>query len=422
MRTIQIVTLVTFVSTAEAFIPATPSKFSHHEITHWKARSLSGPLHVYQNNQENDLFDPMNLSYDVHQSALQPETARSGELSVWAARGLLLAVAVLWGTNFASVKYLENLCFHPPCHHLPSEAALARFGVAAAASTPFLINQRKDVILAGLECGLFISLGYFTQALALSTISAGECAFICSLTVVVVPLLSALFFGKPVKPINLVSGLLAIVGVGVLEGVVDFHQAFNIQPAVAETIESSLPVLASTSSTAAESTGWLANLEVAGLTKGDLMALGQPFGFGIAFMRIEHYVEKFKEVPNRIMTLSAAQCMAVGLLSMFWVMYDFNGHIPNLEYMIEPHRLGAIAWTGIMTTVVAIYLEGFALQVVSATEAALTFASEPVWASLFGAWLLHERLNINSYVGGSIILGACILSAFDSNDEDTKEE
>jgi len=64
-----------------------------------------------------------------------------------------------------------------------------------------------------------------------------------------------------------------------------------------------------------------------------------------------------------------------------------------------------------MTTVVAIYLEGIALQVASATEASLLFSSEPVWASLFGAWLLHEQLGINSYVGGAIILGACILSA-----------
>jgi drug/metabolite transporter (DMT)-like permease len=64
-----------------------------------------------------------------------------------------------------------------------------------------------------------------------------------------------------------------------------------------------------------------------------------------------------------------------------------------------------------MTTVVAIYLECVALQVASATEASLLFSSEPVWASLFGLWLLHEQLGINAYVGGAIILCACILSA-----------
>lgn len=271
------------------------------------------------------------------------ETEESAELSLWAARALLLAVAILWGTNFASVKYLETLCFHPPCVHPPSEAALARFGVAALVSIPFLFNKNKDIILAGFECGVWITLGYVTQALALSTISSAKCAFICSLTVVVVPLIEALFFGKAVKPVNLVSGALAIAGVGILEGMVDFNELLHIQPALADAsavASSALPPLVSNvaeiSASASASTSWLANLEsTIGISKGDLLALGQPFGFGIAFMRIEHYVEKFKDEKNRIMTLSAAQCLIVGLLSLGWVLIDFHGHVPNMEYMVR---------------------------------------------------------------------------------------
>lgn len=78
------------------------------------------------------------------------------------------------------------------------------------------------------------------------------------------------------------------------------------------------------------------------------------------------------------------------------------------------------AWTGIVTTVIAIYLEGVALQTASATEAAITFASEPVWASLFAAWLLHERLNINSYVGGAIILAACLIGSVADTESEIK--
>jgi drug/metabolite transporter (DMT)-like permease len=91
-------------------------------------------------------------------------------------------------------------------------------------------------------------------------------------------------------------------------------------------------------------------------------------------------------------------------------------------YQIEPHRIGAILWTGIVTTVLAIYFEGIALQVASATEAALLFSSEPVWASLFGAWLLHERLNMNAYIGGAIILSACIFSAWSSGAKQKGEQ
>jgi len=350
------------------------------------------------------------------------------DLSVWAARGLLLVVAILWGTNFASVKYLETLCFHPPCNHPPSEAALARFGIAALAAAPFVIKQRMDIVLAGLECGVWVALGYFAQAIALSTISSGQCAFICSLTVVVVPLLSAVFLGKKIQPVHLISGIAAVIGVGVLEGMVDFNELLHIQPAVADAttilsgnidgITASSTTLSSTALTANGSMGWFTQFaNNLGVKEGDIIALGQPLGFGISFMRIEHYVEKFKDTKNRVMTIAAAECIAVGLLSLLWVLYDYHGVLPNFEYMIEPHRIGAIAWTGIMTTGVAIYLEGFALQVLTATDAALTFASEPVWATLFGAWLLHESMSTNSYVGGAFILGACILSATSDSSE-----
>jgi len=379
-------------------------------------------------------FDPLDLSVEspiedaisninINAENIE-ESDEDSNLSVWAARGLLLVVAILWGTNFASVKYLETLCFNPPCNHPPSEAALARFGVAAIAALPFVINQRMEIILAGLECGFWIALGYFAQAIALSTISSGQCAFICSLTVVVVPLISALFFGKKIQPVNIISGIAAIMGVGVLEGMVDFNEILHIQPALADTtaiIPSGIAGISTTTAStalASESIGWFSQFANSlGVKEGDLLALGQPIGFGVSFMRIEHYVEKFKDTKNRVVTIAAAECIAVGFLSLLWVMHDFHGTVPNFEYMIEPHRLGAIAWTGIMTTGVAIYLEGFALQVLTATDAALTFASEPVWATLFGAWLLHESMNTNSYVGGALILGACILSATSDTNE-----
>eukprot|EP00542_Grammatophora_oceanica_P013912 CAMPEP_0194030630 /NCGR_PEP_ID=MMETSP0009_2-20130614/4038_1 /TAXON_ID=210454 /ORGANISM="Grammatophora oceanica, Strain CCMP 410" /LENGTH=477 /DNA_ID=CAMNT_0038670605 /DNA_START=168 /DNA_END=1601 /DNA_ORIENTATION=- len=357
------------------------------------------------------------------------EEESNTQIGIWAARGVLLLVAVIWGTNFASVKYLENLCFHPPCNHPPSEAAFARFGVAGLVSIPLVIGQKWEVILAGIECGLWITIGYISQAMALQSIPSGKCAFICSLTVVVVPLMGKFFFGKELKPINLVSAVIALAGVGVLEGMISWQEIMGIHPAMAEPTTAATAVTALASSTLTEANagpvGALA--KTLGVGKGDLLALGQPIGFGLSFMRIEHYVEKFKDVKNRVLTISASECIAVGLCSLAWVLYDYHGTLPDFGYMVEYHRLIAIAWTGIMTTVVAIYFEGLALQTASATDAAITFASEPVWASLFGAWLLREKLNVNTYVGGSIILVACLLGAiadlpgFKKSEEDTGE-
>lgn len=289
------------------------------------------------------LFDPFNVAQNedgVASAELIPSPTNTldnhddkNEINIWVARGILLGVAILWGTNFASVKYLETLCFHPPCVHPPSEAALARFGLAAIVSIPLLVGQPLNVIIAGLECGLWITLGYIAQALALSTISSGKCAFICSLTVVIVPLVEAVFNGKPVKRINIVSAALALAGVGVLEGLVDTNSLLGIQPALADASSSS-EVVASTATTAAAS-GFLGFFQKFGIGKGDLLAILQPIGFGVSFIRIEHYVEKFKDVKNRVITIAAAECVMVGLLSLAWVLYDFHGVIPNMGYMVS---------------------------------------------------------------------------------------
>ena len=101
----------------------------------------------------------------------------------------------------------------------------------------------------------------------------------------------------------------------------------------------------------------------------------------------------------------------VGFLSLLWVLYDYHGIIPNFGYMIEPHRIAAVLWTGIVSTVVAIFLQGTALKTASATDAAITFSTEPVWASLFGLALLNEQLEPSIYVGGAIVLLACLVGS-----------
>jgi drug/metabolite transporter (DMT)-like permease len=305
---------------------------------------------------------------------------------------------------------LEELCFNPPCNHPASEFAFARFGVAAIVSAPLLFRQRFDVILAGLEVGVWITMGYVAQAVALETISSGKCAFICSLTVVFVPVLAKLLYGKPIKTGNVVSAVIALAGVGVLEGMVDFNSLLGIAPAAAD---AGSALASSTVETAAVATGPLASIASAlGVSRGDILALGQPIGFGYSFLRIEHYQEKFKDVPNRVLTIAAAQCVAAGVLSTLWVLSDYQWSFPDFGYLAEPHRVATILWTGIVTTVFAIFLQGIALQKATATDAAITFTSEPVWASLFGFMLLGEQLGTNSYVGGVIIMLACLVGSF----------
>src|SRR6056300_1418763 len=107
---------------------------------------------------------------------------------------------------------------------------------------------------------MFISMGYITQALALAYIPSGECAFICSLTVVFVPLAAAAMYGKLSKPMNLVAAAAALAGVGVLEGMINVDTIVSLLSGIPEAASASsnidtLTLAASASSSVGSVTG-----------------------------------------------------------------------------------------------------------------------------------------------------------------------
>jgi drug/metabolite transporter (DMT)-like permease len=264
-----------------------------------------------------------------------------------------------------------------------------RFLLSAVICLPILYNNRQhwELIKAGVEIGFWYTVNYVCQAESLEYIPAGKCAFISALEVVSVPIFAGIFLGKKIQPINVVSASVALFGVAILE---------NLIPIGFEVVTDAPPQLHNT---------------IFGIGIGDILALGQPVGFGYAVMRVEYYMEKFADVPNKVLTLTASQCVTVCGLTFVWMLVDCNGQIPDLSYMMESHYLIALGWTGIVTSVGVCVLQGIALQKASATDAALIFSSEPVWGSLFAGWLLNEQLTTTTYIGGFFILLACVLGS-----------
>jgi len=97
-------------------------------------------------------------------------------------RGLILVIAAIWGTNFGSVKWLQDV--------MPASLAAAiRFSIATSALAPAVWKARNnpDVLRGGLIAGIPVTLGYLSQAVALGMTEANKGAFLCSLAVIVVP-------------------------------------------------------------------------------------------------------------------------------------------------------------------------------------------------------------------------------------------
>jgi len=280
---------------------------------------------------------------------------------IWFTRVTVLFVAFLYGTNFGCVKLLgENMSV--------SLAAAGRFTLAAATLSPFLGSLRKEVIPVGLEIGFWVTLGYVVQAIGLETIEASKAAFLCALIVVVCPVLEA-FNGGKVTSAQWSSVGLAVIGAAFLE------LGGNISPG-----------------------------------EGDLFALMQPVGFGIALWKCE---KTLAEYPDQGGALTAIQLVCTMVASWLWVLGDYKG-LPPLEEItkaaIQPEVAVAVLWTGFITTALTVYLQTTSVSKLSSAEATVLISTEPIWGAAFASLLLGELIGPNAYVGGGLIVLACLSS------------
>jgi K+-transporting ATPase, A chain len=291
------------------------------------------------------------------------------QLQVWQARMLILLAACLYGTNFTCVKILGE--------NLPLQVGIAmRFSVAAMATLPWLFKTTttttgtlknanvdsftsfgekakdqseeksfkvwKDMripyemaagpVMGGAEVGFWNTLGFIGQAMGLQTSPASTSAFICSLAVVTVPLYDFLS-GKKISSRSILGAILAVMGVALLEvgdGILEGGMS------VVDGVDSGRD-------------GFLMP------STGTLYSLIQPVAFGMGFWRLEYWTRKFTG-PDDGLKLTAAHMMTIASLMVVSsvLMFHANGDIVyNVqEWMRNPTVLGAILWTGIVTTAI----------------------------------------------------------------------
>jgi drug/metabolite transporter (DMT)-like permease len=296
------------------------------------------------------------------------------------ARLLLLIAAALYGTNFTFVKQLGEV--------MPVGAmGTMRFGIAALATLPWLVAKPREntdmattlaACLAGFEVGMWNSVGYVAQAVGLSgDTSASKSAFLCSLAVVIVPLIDRCV-GKQLTRKQIVGAAMAVLGVAFLE--------LGGAP--------------------------MADMS---LSSGDIASLIQPVAFGVGFWKMEQAMRVHPEEASRS---TAAQLFAIFLTSAVYLVAGAQGDggvpLPDMTqvtaWLTDPMILGAIVWTGAITTALTVYFETIALRTLSAADTTLIFSTEPLWGAAFASLILGEQFGAPAIAGGALILAGCIVS------------
>ena len=76
----------------------------------------------------------------------------------------------------------------------------------------------------------------------------------------------------------------------------------------------------------------------------------------------------------------------------------------------------AVLWTGLMTTALNRFVETTALGKMKSAEASVILATEPLWAALFAALWLSTDFGANDYIGGALIVAACLATSLQKDD------
>jgi drug/metabolite transporter (DMT)-like permease len=264
----------------------------------------------------------------------------------------LVFITVIWGTTFAIVK--DALQYIP----VPLFLAL-RFSFAAACFLAVRYDPRA--LRPALSLGLLAFLGFATQTVGIELTSASNAAFITGLSVVLTPIVGALVWGQAAAPRIYAAAGVATGGLGLLT---------------------------------------LGEQGLAGVSSGDLWVLLTAVSYAI-------YIVYLGEVAGRASALALAglQTLPMALLAWLWAL----PHLGALPSVPLP-TYAAIAYLAVIATALVSVLQTYAQRVVSAPLAALVFALEPVFAALFAAWWLGERLPLSGWFGGGLVVVAMVLS------------
>lgn len=277
---------------------------------------------------------------------------------------LLVMVTLIWGATFVVIK--NALREISPLLFNAVRMSLASVCLATIYWQP-LRKLDKRVLRAGIGVGIFLWIGYEFQTTGLKFTTPSKSGFLTGVSVVLVPLLLAAIWKRPV---NLwIAGGVASAFAGLFLMTVPAGEGAG---------------------------GW------SSVNRGDLLTLGcaVAFGFHIIFLGRATTTYDFRQIAF-LQTATAAVLMSVTAPLLEQVSSTWSWRV-----------WAAIFITGLLGTAIAFSIQAWAQQFTPATHTALIFALEPVFAWLTSYLVEGERLGLRASLGALLILAGVIVSEF----------
>jgi len=303
-------------------------------------------------------------------------------------RGMAFFVCLLWSSQFPIIKHIFVL--QPQLH--ASVYSAVRFTLASIILLPTYYSKLNDwnMIKGTLFVALSAVCAYVGQSVGMSMgTTADKSAFICSLTVVWVPLLQGAL-KRNFREQKWLPVILSIVGVAFLE------------------LEGSSEP-----------------------TVGDMWSCLQPIGFGNAMVIMENMIKTLGKSSSSskndkgekglddsgksdILAIAGLRAMWIAMLCWIWAIFTGQRMETVTGLLDEPLIIRNLLYLGVFTTAGGWFLQTLIQARVKSQDFALILATEPIFATLMSFFVLENiTVSWQDILGGALIVVACVVNEVD---------
>lgn len=282
-------------------------------------------------------------------------------IGILASGGLILTAAI-WGFAFVVVK--DSVDTIPPVYMVS-----IRYTIAAVLLGFVLIPQFKKLNryywIHGAVTGLMLALGYITQTIGCKYTTAGKNAFLTTIYVILIPLISWPLNKKRPHFVVFLSAVMALVGIGLL---------------------------------ALRNEGG-----VLGFNIGDILTLicGLFYALHIIF------TAKFSQDKNPVI-LTWIQFIVAAVFS--WAVSPLIDGSFSVALLKSSRVIFSMLYLGIFSSLVAFLLQNICLKYMESSLASLFLSLESVFGVIFSAIFLRERMTLVMIIGCVLIFAAITIA------------
>jgi drug/metabolite transporter (DMT)-like permease len=275
----------------------------------------------------------------------------------------LMFCSLIWGATFVVVKSGLN-------HASPFLFLAVRFTIAAMLMAVFRPKAtsriQRDEVFAGMRLAFFMFAGYCFQTAGLQYTTAANSGFVTGSSVVLVPLLLGVFWGRRLTKWIYAGAAGALVGLYFLTVPVEGIRYLN---------------------------------------RGDVLTFVAAGFYAVHIILVGEYSQE-----HSVSALSLIQ--VAGCAAMAWPLTAFAGATrwQVVRFNWSGELLLSILICAVFATAVAFTVQLWAQQFTSPGHAAILFALEPVFAVITSYLLLHERLSARAVKGACLVVTGILVA------------